>query len=662
MSMSAKLRYDADSDIAWLEGELKPLLKRSTFKAYLRMENGTVEPDGAVAFPTTKATLHQRYEELLDFLTDEGIELVATGEVGDEVHRVQADQRDFQDFSATAAGIWWGEVDALELEAFAKVVAERLPGRTLYPLQLLSAFHLAFSRNACNFSVPGAGKTTVVLAAYAYMSSLPPDHPEHVDHLLVVGPLSSFKAWKDEFEEGFKRKPAMKRLAGFTPMHERRTYLQNFCGEASCTEVTATNYETAASCEEDLIRFLGAKERTVMMVLDEAHRIKREDGTHAAAVLRIAPFANSRVVLTGTPAPNGYEDLRNLFKFIYPFRDVVGFQTSALKAMTDGQMHGAIDALKRNIQPFYTRIRKRDLGLEEPEPRDEPVQMRELHQQIYRGVERIIVPQLRNSDASASSSLVRARLVRLRQAAVNPSLLLQPLEAEGLFDVAGGAFSTSELEIAESVSQFRPEQHLERLKKLDDILQKTIASQGKVVVWSYFLGNLALLSDFFKEHADFVSVLSGGTPVRESENHDFWEEQSQQDAETREAIIERFHNTDETSIIFANPQAVGESISLHKVARTAVYFDRDFNAGRFIQSKDRIHRYSPNPLGKVRYFFLMGEGTIDDAISRRLIEKEERLSDLVDSQEIPLFGLLDDEESATDIQAILYDYERRKKV
>ena len=203
--MSAKLRYDADTETAWLEGEVKPLLKRSTFKAFLRMENGTIRTDGAIGFPTSKATLHQRYEELLDFLNDEGIELVTAGEVGDEVHRVQEDQRDFQDFSTTAARIWWGEVDGRELEVFAKVVAERLPGRTLYPLQLLSAFHLAFSQNACNFSVPGAGKTTVVLAAYAYLSGLPPEHPKHVDHLLVVGPLSSFKAWKDEFDVGFNR-------------------------------------------------------------------------------------------------------------------------------------------------------------------------------------------------------------------------------------------------------------------------------------------------------------------------------------------------------------------------------------------------------------------------------------------------------------------------
>src|SRR3546814_10790138 len=62
---------------------------------------------------------------------------------------------------------------------------------------------------------------------------------------------------------------------------------------------------------------------------------------------------------------------------------------------------------------------------------------------------------------------------------------------------------------------------------------------------------------------------------------------------SREAIIDGFHRAPGQAILIANPQAVGESISLHKACRTAIYFDRAFNAGRYIQSKDRIHRYNP---------------------------------------------------------------------
>src|SRR3546814_1677823 len=80
---------------------------------------------------------------------------------------------------------------------------------------------LAFAQNVCNFSVPGAGKTSIVYAAYAYLQSLPAEDPRSIERLLIIGPLSSFKAWEDEFEEIFCRKPDSRRISGATPLFER---------------------------------------------------------------------------------------------------------------------------------------------------------------------------------------------------------------------------------------------------------------------------------------------------------------------------------------------------------------------------------------------------------------------------------------------------------
>ena len=47
-----------------------------------------------------------------------------------------------------------------------------------------------------------------------------------------------------------------------------------------------------------------------MVVLDEAHKIKNTSGgITATSIMELAKNCTSRVVLTGTPAPNGYEDL-----------------------------------------------------------------------------------------------------------------------------------------------------------------------------------------------------------------------------------------------------------------------------------------------------------------------------------------------------------------
>src|SRR3546814_10761889 len=129
---------------------------------------------------------------------------------------------------------------------------------------------------------------------------------------------------------------------------------------------------------------------------------------------------------------------------------------------------------------------------------------------------------------------------------------------------------------------------------------------------------------------------------------------------SREAIIDGFHRAPGQAILIANPQAVGESISLYKACRTAIYFDRDFNAGRYIQSKDRIHRYNPKGGLPVHYIYLLSEGTVDDDIDARLTIKERRLMDLVDTDEIPLLTAASDEDGIDDIRAVFESYERRK--
>ena len=84
------------------------------------------------------------------------------------------EERRFAEFSKKALHIRNNECDASEFEKFTQSVAKNLSARSLYPLQLLSAYHMAFSQNACNFSVPGAGKTSIVYGAYTYTCAICP--------------------------------------------------------------------------------------------------------------------------------------------------------------------------------------------------------------------------------------------------------------------------------------------------------------------------------------------------------------------------------------------------------------------------------------------------------------------------------------------------------
>src|SRR5690606_24089202 len=241
----ATLEFDEGGGVVLLRLPTVRAARDPVLKAYLRRAAGTVGADGTeVVIPTDPEALHTRYQDIAAILERMGLALEASGQQDDAVSRVRDDEAAFAQFSGQAASIWNGDVDPAALRAFADVVAERLPDRRLYDRQLLSAFHLAFAQNAANFSVPGAGKTSVVLAAYAYLQALPEDDPKHVDHLLIVGPLSAFKAWEDEFTSVFGRPARARRIAGFTPKADREAYLRGQSYLDRDVEMTLTTYAT----------------------------------------------------------------------------------------------------------------------------------------------------------------------------------------------------------------------------------------------------------------------------------------------------------------------------------------------------------------------------------------------------------------------------------
>ncbi len=653
--MHVVIDFDEQLQSLVISGELESLRRSQLFAAFLRKHRGEFQSEQSAIVPCSNTDLASIYRTLKKILERIQISVGEADYLSRSMQAVREDEEYFEEYSRLAEAIWHGEIEPEGLNGFALTISKKCPGRKLYPLQLLAAYHLAFSQHSCNFSVPGSGKTTIVLAAYAFLKAQVDNH-RHVDHLLIVGPLSSFRAWEEEFHALFGREPKVKRISGIVPAHERHAYLRGHRYDERNSEMTLTSYQSFMGAEEDFRGFLHSPKRRVMMVLDEAHYVKREDGEWAAAVLRTAPFAASRVVLTGTPAPNGYEDLHNLFRFIHPDRDIIGFPLGTLKTMSAGHLPKAVENLKERVRPFFTRIRKRDLGLAPTSEERVVVPMGAEQQLIYREIEQLIIPRIRDSFDPRRLTLLKARLIRMRQAATNPSLLLGPLDADGVFESDHrDPVSGAEVAIAQRVESFDSARHLRKLEEVQRLVTKVVQSEGKVVVWSYFLGNLALLLRELSGCAEIVKVISGATPISDSDV----EEAS--GLQSREQIIRLFNTTSRTAVLIANPQAVGESISLHKAADTAIYFDRDFNAAKFIQSKDRIHRYDPDGGSPKMYYYIISENTVEEVIDQRLEIKEERMAKLIDTDDIPLFDIaLSDDESMEDIRAIIRAYENRK--
>ncbi|NED92188.1 DNA helicase, partial [Streptomyces sp. SID11233] len=71
-------------------------------------------------------------------------------------------------------------------------------------------------------------------------------------------------------------------------------------------------------------------------------------------------------------------------------------------------------------------------------------------------------------------------------------------------------------------------------------------------------------------------------------------------------------------------------ISLHHTVHDAVYVDRDFMAGRFLQSLDRIHRLGLAPGTETSVTVLAARGTVDEVVAARLDQKLEFMGAILD--------------------------------
>lgn len=647
------LESNDDSSMLYITGDIEDIFGNRRASRYLKDTLEYTQTDNKLSI-TAGDDINKTINKIKKVCEYISAELVYSGKVSEAVSNYALEEEKFHEFSEKARAIRDNQCDRDDFQAFIDAVSSNLKNRSLYELQLLSAYHLAFSQNACNFSVPGAGKTSVVYGAFSYLSNLDPDDKKYVDKLLIISPLSAFGPWELEYEECFGEKPSTKRLNGKVSVEEKKQYLYS----RTPARITLISYNSVPTLREELIYFL--RNNKVMVVLDEAHKIKNTSGgVTASGVLEIASYCSSRVVLTGTPAPNGYEDLYNLYKFIWPTKKVIPFEVYQLKDMSKHDEDYRVDTLLNAIAPFFIRVKKSDLGIPDA-TEHEPiiVPMGDAQRRIYDIIEKRYMKDIVSTkDSKFQKDLVKARLIRMMQAATNPNLLSVPLQNfasyEG-FDVDAVAEDTS---LIKDVLEYSQNETPAKFIKAKELIEQILSKGGKVVVWAIYVKNILDFQDYLTNNGIECRTLYGATPVATGE-----ELEDDDSVETREKIIAEFHKPDSSfSVIIANPFAVSESISLHKVCHNAIYMERSFNAAHFIQSKDRIHRYGLKPGTETNYYYLLSENSIDSVINDRLIDKEARLREIIESMPIPLFSNVELETGDDDIKALIKEYVSRTK-
>lgn len=479
--------------------------------------------------------------------------------------------------------------------------------RQLKSFQLRDLVHLLSLQNGANFSVPGAGKTTVTFALHTLIR-------KEKLHFMVVAPKAAFQAWKDIVDECMEKYAPDGGSEPFTLLSGTEADIRKALNSGATRFIIS--YDMVIR-QQGLIAAHFATTQT-HLVLDESHRMKAGwQSQRGAFLLRIADNPVRRDILTGTPMPQSASDMESQLDFLWPGHGY-GLEISQGKAP------------RSVLGNLYVRTTKKELGLPKAERHFIDVSMEPGQLALYSIIRNEFLRDYskRLSRGMGDAQFLKARrsVMRLLQLSINPVLALN-------------AMANDDVKIDSAiVDKVLEEGHSAKMRAVMDHAY-TLAREGqKTVIWTIFTDTI---------HS-FVSSLADLNPVYV---HGGVSSGLPEDPESREGRIRRFHEDSDCYVLVANPAAAGEGINLHTVCHNAIYADRSYVSTHYLQSIDRIHRLGLPPDQETHIHIYRSKappviGSIDMSVSRRLVEKIRNMQMLLNDPDIHEIAF--DEEEAAD--------------
>lgn len=441
--------------------------------------------------------------------------------------------------------------------------------RSLSEFQMRNMIKTVRRDNAAIFSVPGAGKTVEALAYSTYLTRGDCTY-------VIICPRNAYVAWESEMQAclGFSENSILR--ATGTDKELRAALLLR----KKPLNAVLINYNRLWFRHNTISEYIRTREKNgtpVVFIMDESHHFKGGKA-FTSGVKRCSAYASHRLILSGTPMPRSPGDLVHQFQALMP---------SEMGSINEG-----------NIEDFSTglfvRTTKDDLGLLEPNILWKDLPMDPLQAEIYD----ILTNEYARELAARGNARAWGDLIRLQRIIIyiimhvsNPTLVDEKFLA---------SLRNANPDLVDQIEEARSG-HDRYGPKIRYALSRArqLASEGKkVLIWSYFVGNVSIISDGLEDIG--AVFIRGDVPTEESWEEEYYvPEEHDEEEETREQKIRRFKEDEDCMVLVANPAAAGEGISLHDVCHHAIYVDRTFNATQFMQSMDRIHRYGKDSEGEI---------------------------------------------------------------
>lgn len=348
----------------------------------------------------------------------------------------------------------------------------------------------------------------------------------------------------------------------------------------SAANYTIINYEGARIHEDDLLKTWD------VLIVDEAHAAKNRDAKRTKAVKHISSYAKRLYLVTGTPIMNRASELwsllnmidsksfRSYWKFVEKYCDVeyngFGYEVYDITNPSDPR----VQELQQVLASLMVRRLKHEVIKDMPSKTvtQRWIDLEEEQQRIYDDMERKMLAKLKTGE-EVSVSVIIAQIMRLKQIAVSPSLML-----EDSSDVAGA-----------------------KIDALMDIIEEL--GEKKLVVFSQFARAITRLHAKLTAAGVKCEILVGDVPPEE-----------------RVKAIERFQTDPTDRVFLATTQAGGVGVTL-TAASTAVFLDKCWTPALNIQAQDRIHRIGQTE--PVTIIELLARKSVEVRIERMLAHKQD---------------------------------------
>jgi len=322
-----------------------------------------------------------------------------------------------------------------------------------------------------------------------------------------------------------------------------------------------------------------------LMCIDESTTIKNPKAKRTKNILSLAPRAQYRRILTGSPVTKNPLDLYSQCEFLneehLDFTSYYAFRNRYAEMKT---MHLAgrsiqivshfknLEELSEQLKTFSYRVLKEDcLDLPDKIYMKREIELSPEQKKVYKQMKEEALATLNGKQITTMTVLTQ--LMRMQQ-------------------ITCGHFVADDGTTQEIKSN--------RLNELLDILDEV---EGKAIIWAHWQKDIQIIKAALIKRYGPGSVVDyyGLTPQDE-----------------RQANIRKFQDDPRYRFFVGTPSTGGYGITL-TAANTVIYYSNGYDLEKRLQSEDRAHRIGQHK--PVTYVDIMAEKTVDEKIVKALRDK-----------------------------------------